>query len=131
MSRLIWGMMALTLPLATSALGASQKDHDDCNRVRELLYRQVNAHNVIAPCTRIIDDRNESASKRAAAHYDRAIADFSEAIRLGPNAAESIYGRGRAKLEKGDVTGGDADIAAAKAISPNVAGNFARHGIAE
>jgi len=42
--------------------------------------------------------------------------------------ATALYGRGLAKLKKGDRSG-DADLAAAKAIRPDVAGDFARLGI--
>ena len=38
------------------------------------------------------------------------------------------YGRGLAKLKKGDRHGGDADIAAAKAIRADIADDFARYG---
>jgi tetratricopeptide (TPR) repeat protein len=66
------------------------------------------------------DVRNQS--------YDRAIADFTEVIRiytevirLDPtDAAWAWYSRGRIKRKKGDVKGSQADIAAAKAIDPNV-----------
>ena len=47
----------------------------------------------------------------------RAIADYDAA------RATALYGRGTAKLKKGDASG-DADIAAAKAIKPNIAAAF-------
>jgi tetratricopeptide (TPR) repeat protein len=54
-------------------------------------------------------------------YYDRAIADFTEVIRLDPKADAWVwYWRGRIKGKKGDLTGSQADIAAAKAIDPNV-----------
>jgi hypothetical protein len=37
--------------------------------------------------------------------------------------------RGLAKLKKGDTTGGDADIAAAKTIEVNIVEEFARYGV--
>jgi tetratricopeptide (TPR) repeat protein len=54
---------------------------------------------------------------------NRAIADYSEAIRLNPDSAMALYLRGLARQEKGDKAGGAADIAAAKRIAPN-AGNW-------
>jgi hypothetical protein len=39
----------------------------------------------------------------------------------------ALYGRGLAKLKTGDRAGGDADIAVAKAIDRNIAGEFARY----
>ena len=43
--------------------------------------------------------------------------------------AVTLYGRGLAKLKKGDRDGGNADIAAAKAIRADIADNFARYGV--
>jgi hypothetical protein len=57
-----------------------------------------------------------------------AINDYSSALRVYPQAASSLYGRGLAKLKKGDTSGGNADIAAAKAIEANVVGDFVRYG---
>jgi hypothetical protein len=41
----------------------------------------------------------------------------------------SLYGRGLAKPQKGDPTGGNADIASAKAIEANIVEDFARYGV--
>jgi hypothetical protein len=51
------------------------------------------------------------------------------ALRFAPKLASSLYGRGLAKLKKGDTTGGNADIAAAKAIEAKIVGDFARYGV--
>jgi tetratricopeptide (TPR) repeat protein len=48
------------------------------------------------------------------ADYDRAIADYTEAIRLDPTFARAYYNRGFAKRAKGDSAGGDSDTATAK-----------------
>ena len=45
--------------------------------------------------------------------YDRAVAYFDQAVRLAPNDAAALYGRGKAKQLKGDIAGGDADVASA------------------
>jgi tetratricopeptide (TPR) repeat protein len=62
---------------------------------------------------------------RAAYHakldYDHAIADYTEAIQILPNYAFAFYHRCQAKQKAGDAAGGEADIASAKAINPNVA----------
>jgi hypothetical protein len=42
---------------------------------------------------------------------------------------ESLYGRGVAKLKKGNADAGNADIAAAKAIRADIAEEFARYGV--
>jgi tetratricopeptide (TPR) repeat protein len=60
---------------------------------------------------------------------DDAVTDFGEALRRTPKKAGSLYGRGVAKLKKGDVGGGEADIAAAKAIQADIADEFARYGV--
>jgi hypothetical protein len=48
---------------------------------------------------------------------------------LNPKSASSFYGRGFAKLKKGDSAGGEADIAAAKAINPAIAEQYAGYGL--
>jgi tetratricopeptide (TPR) repeat protein len=58
---------------------------------------------------------------------DRAIADYNEALKINPKQAFSLFGRGLAKLKKGDASGGEADIAAAKAIQTNIAEEFGRY----
>jgi tetratricopeptide (TPR) repeat protein len=60
---------------------------------------------------------------------DDAVADYDEALRRNPKQADSLYGRGLAKLMKGDAAGGEADIAAAKAIRADIAEEFARYGV--
>jgi hypothetical protein len=59
-----------------------------------------------------------------------AVADYDEALKLNPKQAGSLYGRGLAKLTKSDRVGGEADIAAAKAIQADIAEEFARYGVA-
>jgi len=48
--------------------------------------------------------------------YDRAIQDYDQALRLSPNDPDALYNRGVAKRAKGDITGGDADIAMASTL---------------
>ena len=93
-----------------------------------------NAYYVKGDYDRAIADYNEAIRvdpKRAAAwsnrgnayyvkgDYDRAIADYNEAIQLDPKYALAYYGRGLAKERKGDQSG-DADLAAARRINPNI-----------
>jgi tetratricopeptide (TPR) repeat protein len=61
--------------------------------------------------------------------WDLAINDYSSALQSDPKLASSLYGRGLAKLMKGDTSGGNADLAAAKAIEPNIVEDFARYGV--
>ena len=61
---------------------------------------------------------------RRRGQLDAAIVEYSAALRLNPTHAYSLYGRGLARRQKGDATGGEADIAAAKAIQGNIADEF-------
>jgi Tetratricopeptide repeat len=61
--------------------------------------------------------------------YDQAIADYDLVATLDPKAGDGPYGRGMAKLKKGDSAGGNADIAAAKAIESDIAEQFVKYGI--
>ena len=63
--------------------------------------------------------------------FDKALADYEAALTLtkNPNNAEWLYGRGVAKLKKGDIPGGNADIASAKAIKPDIAEFYAKYGV--
>jgi hypothetical protein len=60
--------------------------------------------------------------------WDSAIDDYSSALRFDPKLASSLYGRGLAKLKKGETADGNADIAEAKAIEANIE-DFARYGV--
>jgi tetratricopeptide (TPR) repeat protein len=102
-----WGLIACALMLlAAPAMAASQKAHNDCN--------SDDPDRNIAGCTRIVRDRGESKRIRGIAHVgrglawiakgelDRAIADFTEAIRLNPKDALAYSNRGIAWADKGD-----------------------------
>jgi Tfp pilus assembly protein PilF len=60
---------------------------------------------------------------------DEAISAYDEALRLTPSNAHALYGRGLAKRKKGDLTGSDADLTAARTISPRVAEDYASYGV--
>lgn len=57
--------------------------------------------------------------------WDNAIRDYTAALKRNPKIAASLYGRGLAKRKKADSAGGNADIAAAKAIQANIAEEMA------
>jgi len=61
--------------------------------------------------------------------WDAAIADYNSALKLEPQMASSLYGRGLIQLQRGNVSDGNADIAAAIAIEPNIKNEFARYGV--
>jgi tetratricopeptide (TPR) repeat protein len=53
-------------------------------------------------------------------NYDRAIADFDQAILFDPNNAFAIYSRGLSRRARGENALGDADIAHAKQLRPDI-----------
>jgi tetratricopeptide (TPR) repeat protein len=59
--------------------------------------------------------------------FERAIADYDAALTRSPRQAGSLYGRGIAKLRAGDGAGGRADIAAARAIDPDIVEIYIHH----
>jgi tetratricopeptide (TPR) repeat protein len=61
--------------------------------------------------------------------YDKSIADYDASLKINPKNAWSLYGRGIDKLRKRENSGGEADIAQATAIWPQVADEFKRRGI--
>ena len=54
--------------------------------------------------------------------------DYNSALQLEPTLASALYGRGLAKLKKGDKVGSDADISAAKKIQAKIGDDFTRYG---
>ncbi len=61
--------------------------------------------------------------------WDKAIADYSKAIDDRPDLTTSLYGRGVARRAKGDIAGGNADIAAATKDEPDIANIMKRLGV--
>jgi tetratricopeptide (TPR) repeat protein len=73
--------------------------------------------------------RNRANALYLTGKYDRAIADYDAVGKLDPKAADGLYGRGIAKLKKGDTAGGNSDIAAAKALEADIAEQFVKYGL--
>jgi tetratricopeptide (TPR) repeat protein len=61
--------------------------------------------------------------------FDSAINDYSEALRAEPTMATALYGRGLARIKKGDSAGGNADLAAAAKLEKKIAENFSQYGV--
>jgi len=61
--------------------------------------------------------------------FKRAIEDYDRAIVLTPGSAGVLYMRGVAKLRSEDKLGGNADIAAAVALEPKIAEQYAAAGV--
>jgi lipoprotein NlpI len=122
------------LVAAASALGASQQDRDDCGG--------SDPDRKIAGCSRVLSDSGESQANRAAAHYnrgsawhikgdfDRAIADYNEAIRLGPKAVQPYNNRGGAWYIKGDLDRAIADYSEAIRLDPKAIEPYNNRGLA-
>jgi tetratricopeptide (TPR) repeat protein len=62
-------------------------------------------------------------------NFDKSIADYDQSIFLGGERASSLYGRGIAKLRKGDAGGGDKDVMLAKKKKPHIAEEFRGYGV--
>jgi tetratricopeptide (TPR) repeat protein/predicted aspartyl protease len=62
--------------------------------------------------------------------FAKSIADYDESLKLQPNAAWMLYGRGMAKLRANKTNEGEADISEALKIAPGVAGAYQKIGIA-
>lgn len=60
---------------------------------------------------------------------NEAIADFDAALKVDPKLAGSLYCRGLARIKKGDKAGGEVDVAAAKAITADIAEQYAKFGV--
>lgn len=63
--------------------------------------------------------------------YAKAIADYDAVLKINPKAAWSLYGRGLAEKKIGKTTAGEADIAAAMAVNPQIAERAKKYGIGE
>ncbi|HUO99763.1 MAG TPA: tetratricopeptide repeat protein [Rhizomicrobium sp.] len=85
---------------------------------------------VIEACSAIIREGGSPALTSAAYYnrgnaefdkkdFEKAVEDYTHAIGLRDNYASAMRNRGIAKLHLGDTAGGNADIAAAKAMPSN------------
>lgn len=79
-------------------------------------------------------DTASALDSRAMVHLranrlDRALADLDEALAISPIQAPSLYLRGIVRLRRGDRTGGEADIVAARYHEPRVSEQYDRWGI--
>ena len=104
--------------LSRAALGQLQEALADCNNAMWLRPGQRRATALTARGIVYLKMKQ----------FDSAIADFSAALKLVPNDASSLYGRGLAERGKGDIRASDADIKAAKAIRADVADALAHVG---
>ena len=115
-------LTCLLTAIAAPASAAPRKAHDDCNA--------NDPDRNIAGCTIVAEDPKESIKTRAIAYVgrglawhdkgddDRAMADFSEAIRIDPSNALAYNNRALSWRAKGDPARAVADFTAAIKIDP-------------
>jgi tetratricopeptide (TPR) repeat protein len=60
--------------------------------------------------------------------YGKAISDFTALLRVDPKNPIVLYRRGTVYLNNGDIEAGNADLAEAKAIKPDIAEDVSRDG---
>jgi hypothetical protein len=101
---------------ARAMVGDFQTALNDCNEALQLLPRYADA----------LDSRG--LVKLKIGLPSSAIADYDAALQIKQQAS-SLYGRGIAKKQTGNTAEGDSDIAAAKALDPIIAAEFAREGV--
>lgn len=89
----------------------------------------------LAQCTRSLAYLDSPAAResRGLVHirlgrWDAAVADYDAALKAAPDMSAALYGRGLARLEKGD-PGGETDLAAARRQSPMVDRTFRLMGL--
>jgi len=100
---------------AGAVLGRVQQAIEDCGRVLHM-YNVAN----------IFENRGLAHLKMG--QFDRAFDDYDLALRLDGPRPDLLFGRGLARLKKGDA-GGAADVAAAKALNAKIAEEFASYGV--
>jgi tetratricopeptide (TPR) repeat protein len=88
---------------------------------------------MIKSCTELIEGGHETGRALAAAYnargraylakgeHDRAVADFSQALKNEPDNVQSLHGRGLARTAKGDLDGAIKDFSDAIWLSPRTA----------
>jgi tetratricopeptide (TPR) repeat protein len=60
---------------------------------------------------------------------DEAITDYNAALKINGKLSRSLYGRGLAKLRKGDRSSGAADVSAAKVVNSDIVAEFTEYGL--
>lgn len=98
---------------------------------------EVSLDTAIADCNRAIEMSNAQSAaldSRALIHYRQgdmaaALADYDAALERDPNKAPSIFMRGIVLRRMGKRSEGDAELAGARLIDPNVDEDYKRYGI--
>ncbi len=134
-------LIAATLFFASSVGAFAASDREDC------AADAASPDQKIASCSHVIADDGEDAATRAHAYgsrgaayygngdYDRAIADFTEAMKLDPSTVPAYFApaygrRGLAYAEKRDYDHAIADYGEAIRLDPNSAPAYNGRGLA-
>jgi len=56
--------------------------------------------------------------------YDKSIGDYDAALKINPQMPGALFGRGVAKIREKKIAEGEADIASARKLAPNIAEQF-------
>ena len=109
------GPQGATNPQTTNPSATTAQDEDDCTRSQD-------PDKVIPACTKMAEDRTDTPHNRAVAYYDRgnayknlkdydrALADFSDALKLDPRYAHAYLNRGFVYAAKNDADHAIADL---------------------
>jgi tetratricopeptide (TPR) repeat protein len=100
---------------AGAVLGRLKQSVADCDKVLKLL----NIGNTF---------ENRGFAHLRMGQFDLAFADYDLALKLDGPRADLLFGRGLARIKRGD-TGGEADLAAARKLNPKIAEEFERYGL--
>jgi tetratricopeptide (TPR) repeat protein len=60
---------------------------------------------------------------------ETALAEYGASLKLDPNRPLALYGRGLARIKRGDREGGEADRAAARALYAGIDREFTGYGM--
>src|SRR5713226_5789339 len=109
--------------IATAVGGLMLASHDRLSR-----YAQNKP--VLVAQTSAEDFYNRGVTRASAGDYRGAVEDFTQALRVNPNAAEAYMGRGFARAELKDYPAAIEDFTQALRINPNEAEAYIARGFA-
>ncbi len=95
---------------------------DDCNTAMQQVNKASQSYGSLLDSRALVQLRLGS--------FDKAVADYDSSLQMNPKKEWSLYGRGVAKTKLNRASEGEADKAAALAVSPDIADKFAHYGIA-
>jgi tetratricopeptide (TPR) repeat protein len=132
--RILWMGLLLGAGFCTQALAEPQEDWPACTT--------NNDQAAIAACTRLIESGQltvEESSRafhhrgrayRSTLKFDRAIADYNEAVRLKPDYGDALLDRADAFIGKNELDRAIADYSEAIRLKPDNAAAFFNRGLA-